>query len=116
MMVKTRRVVSVPLSKKALSYLPADFSQKSKETKVFNLPTVGAVNDSLKTWAKDAKVDKVVTFHTSRHTFATLLLTLGADLYTTSQLLGHQNINTTQVYGKITNKKKEQAISLFDTI
>ena len=115
-MIKTRRVVSVPLSDKALSYLPADFSQFSKDKKVFNLPSVGCINDSLKTWARDAKVDKVVTFHTSRHTFATLLLTLGADLYTTSQLLGHQNINTTQVYGKITNKKKEQAISLFDTI
>lgn len=116
MMIKTRRMVGVPLSQKALSYLPADFSQFSKDKKVFNLPSVGCINDSLKTWARDAKVDKVVTFHTSRHTFATLLLTLGADLYTTSQLLGHQNINTTQVYGKITNKKKEQAISLFDQI
>lgn len=115
-MTKTRRMVGVPLSQKALSFLSPDFSQFSKDKKVFNLPSVGCINDSLKTWARDAKVDKVVTFHTSRHTFATLLLTLGADLYTTSQLLGHQNINTTQVYGKITNKKKEQAISLFDTI
>lgn len=115
-MTKTRRMVGVPLSQKALSFLSPDFSQFSKDKKVFNLPSVGCINDSLKTWAKDAKVDKVVTFHTSRHTFATLLLTLGADLYTTSQLLGHQNINTTQVYGKITNKKKEQAISLFDTL
>lgn len=115
-MVKTRRVVSVPLSKKALSYLPADFSQKSKETKVFDLPTVGAVNDSLKTWAKDAKVDKVVTFHTSRHTFATLALTLGVDVFTTSKLLGHQNVRTTQIYAEVIDAKKEQAISLFDTL
>lgn len=115
-MVKTRRVVSVPLSKKALSYLPADFSQKSKDTKVFNLPTVGAVNDSLKTWAKDARVDKVVTFHTSRHTFATLALTLGVDVFTTSKLLGHQNVRTTQIYAEVIDAKKEQAISLFDQI
>lgn len=115
-MVKTRRVVSVPLSKKALSYLPADFSQKSKETKVFNLPTVGAVNDSLKTWARDAGVDKVVTFHTSRHTFATLALTLGVDVFTTSKLLGHQNVRTTQIYAEVIDAKKEQAISLFDTL
>lgn len=115
-MVKTRRVVSVPLSKKALSYLPADFSQKSKDTKVFNLPTVGAVNDSLKTWTKDAKVDKVVTFHTSRHTFATLALTLGVDVFTTSKLLGHQNVRTTQIYAEVIDAKKEQAISLFDTL
>lgn len=115
-MVKTRRVVSVPLSNKALSYLPSDFSQFPKDRKVFDLPTKAAINKCLKTWASNAKVDKWVTFHTSRHTFATLLLTLGADLYTTSQLLGHQNIRTTQVYAKITNKKKEQAISLFDQI
>ena len=115
-MIKTRRMVGVPLSQKALSYLPADFSQKSKETKVFNLPTVGAVNDSLKTWAKDAKVDKVVTFHTSRHTFATLALTLGVDVYTTSKLLGHQNVRTTQIYADVIDAKKEQAISLFDQI
>lgn len=115
-MTKTRRMVGVPLSQKALSYLPADFSQKSKETKVFNLPTVGAVNDSLKTWAKDAKVDKVVTFHTSRHTFATLALTLGVDVFTTSKLLGHQNVRTTQIYAEVIDAKKEQAISLFDTL
>lgn len=115
-MVKTRRVVSVPLSKKALSYLPADFSQFSKDKKVFNLPTVGAVNDSLKTWARDAKVDKVVTFHTSRHTFATLALTLGVDVFTTSKLLGHQNVRTTQIYAEVIDAKKEQAISLFDTL
>ena len=115
-MIKTRRMVGVPLSQKALSYLPADFSQKSKETKVFNLPTVGAVNDSLKTWARDAGVDKVVTFHTSRHTFATLALTLGVDVFTTSKLLGHQNVRTTQIYAEVIDAKKEQAISLFDQI
>ena len=116
MMIKTRRIVSVPLSDKALSYLPADFSQFSKDKKVFNLPTVGAVNDSLKTWAKDAKVDKVITFHTSRHTFATLALTLGVDVFTTSKLLGHQNVRTTQIYAEVIDAKKEQAISLFDTL
>lgn len=116
MMVKTRRVVSVPLSKKALSFLSPDFSQFSKDKKVFNLPTVGAVNDSLKTWARDAGVDKVVTFHTSRHTFATLALTLGVDVFTTSKLLGHQNVRTTQIYAEVIDAKKEQAISLFDQI
>lgn len=116
MMVKTRKNVGVPLSNKALSYLPEDFTHHSKDEKVFNLPTEGSINDMLKTWAKDAQVDKVVTFHTSRHTFATLALTLGADIYTTSKLLGHQNVRTTQVYAEVIDSKKEQAISLFDTI
>lgn len=116
MMVKTRKNVGVPLSNKALSYLPEDFTQHSKDEKVFNLPTEGSINNMLKTWAKDAQVDKVVTFHTSRHTFATLALTLGADIYTTSKLLGHQNVRTTQVYAEVIDAKKEEAISLFDKI
>ena len=53
-----------------------------------------------------------ITFHTSRHTFATMMLTLGADLYTTSKLLGHADVNMTQVYAKIINQKKDDAVNL----
>lgn len=55
-----------------------------------------------------------VLFHGLRHTFATMLLTLGADLYTVCKLLGHSDVKTTQIYAKIINKKKEDAISLID--
>ena len=51
-------------------------------------------------------------FHTSRHTFATMMLTLGADLYTTSKLLGHADVKMTQVYAKIINQKKDDAVNL----
>ena len=51
-------------------------------------------------------------FHTSRHTFATMMLTLGADLYTVSKLLGHADVKMTQVYAKIINKKKDEAVNL----
>lgn len=53
-----------------------------------------------------------VFFHTARHTFATMLLTLGADLYTVSKLLGHTSVKMTQVYAKIINKKKDDAVNL----
>ena len=55
-------------------------------------------------------------FHCSRHTHATMMLTLGADLYTVSKLLGHKNIATTQIYAKIVDKKKEEAIGLIPNL
>lgn len=55
-----------------------------------------------------------ITFHQSRHSFATMMLTLGADLYTTSKLLGHSNVKTTQIYAKIVDSKKVEAVNLVD--
>ena len=57
-----------------------------------------------------------VLFHLSRHTFATMMLTLGADLYTTSKLLGHTQVKTTQIYAKIVDKKKDEAVNLVNEI
>ena len=54
----------------------------------------------------------LLSFHIARHTFATMMLTLGADLYTTSKLLGHTDVRMTQVYAKIVNKKKDEAVNL----
>lgn len=68
----------------------------------------------LQEWCGKAGVYKPVTFHSARHTFATMMLTLGADLYTVSSLLGHSSISTTQVYAKIVDEKKKAAVNLID--
>ena len=60
------------------------------------------------------RIFQPITFHCSRHTFATMMLTLGADIYTVSKLLGHTKVETTQIYAKIINKKKDDAVSLID--
>lgn len=57
-----------------------------------------------------------VLFHTARHTHATMMLTLGVDLYTVSKLLGHTNIQTTQIYAKLVDESKKKAIDLIPNI
>ena len=91
-------------------------SEDSPNDKVFKLNRQ-TINENLQSWAEAAGITtKKVTFHTSRHTFATMLLTLGADIYTISKLLGHTSVKTTQIYAKIIDQKKDDAVSLVDSI
>lgn len=111
MMQKTKSPLYLPLSSEALKWLPERGNKSGKE-KVFKLPSSAGINKLLKTWAQKAGISKHITFCTARHTFATMMLTLGADIYTTSQLLGHTDMRTTQIYVKIVNRGKDEAVNL----
>ena len=113
LMQKTRERLYLPLSSEARRWLP-DRGSADDEANVFSKlqKSTPGLNAQLKKWVKSAGITKTVCFHTSRHTFATSLLTLGADLYTTSKLLGHKKISTTQIYAEIVNKKKVDAVNL----
>lgn len=108
---KTKRPLYLPLNRQARRWMPQR-GNAADEDSVF--PTIPKWMDALEKWVKEAGISKHVTFHVSRHTFATLALTMGADLYTTSKLLGHTNVTTTQIYAKVVNSKKEEAVSLLD--
>lgn len=102
-MQKTKEPIYLPLSNEALKWMP-EREDKAADDHVFSLPS--NINQYLKPWAEAAGITKRFTFHTARHTFATMMLTLGADLYTVSKLLGHTSVRMTQVYAKIINQKK----------
>lgn len=68
-------------------------------------------NKKLHKWVEDAGIDKHITFHCARHSFATLQLTMDTDIYTVSKLLGHRHLKTTEIYVKVIDKKKISAVS-----
>lgn len=80
------------------------------------MPDPMTVSRTLERWCKAAQIRKHITFHCARHTFATMMLELGTDLYTVSKLLGHRDISVTQIYAKVLDKAKQQAVSRIPTI
>ena len=112
-MQKTGKSITIPLSDNALKWLPEREGSLPENRIFYKLPDqVNNADVRLRTLIKKAGISKHVTFHVARHSFATLTLTYGADLYTVSKLLGHANIRTTQVYAKIVDESKRKAVNL----
>ena len=108
---KTKESIIIPLSQTALNILKTDNVFHLPDTNVFQLDNDRTkINRALTRWFKKAEIDKKAFYHLSRHTFATLNLTSGNDIYTVSKLLGHKSLKTTEIYSKIIDEKKKQAI------
>ena len=84
--------------------------------KIFETYSDPVTNRYLKDIATLLKINKVITFHTSRHTFATLFLEKTNDLASLSKLMGHASINQTMVYAHVSETKKREQIKVFDQI
>lgn len=113
--VKTGNTVVVPLSEEALKWMP---EQQNGENLVFHelQITQTTVEVILKEWMKEAGINKHITYHCSRHTAATMWLTLGANLYVVSKLLGHRSIKVTEVYAKIVDQTKIDTMNLVNNM
>jgi len=111
-MYKTDKMVYIPLSKQAMKWMP-ERGNKSGDDHVFD-SVPHSYNDYIVAWAKEAGITKHITHHCGRHTFATMLLTLGVDIYTVSKLLGHASLRHTQRYAKIVDRQKDDAVNLAD--
>lgn len=104
---KTGEFVQVPVGKNASKFLRDNDSEK-----VFHdFPSCEVwFTQKLKDWVAKAGIKKNVSFHVARHTFATLALGNGADLFTVSKLLGHTKITTTQIYAKVLDEGRKKAV------
>ena len=105
---KTGSRLYLPISDEAKKQLPCNEAREGLVYK--HLPDASYTNKLLKRWSRQAGLRKPVTFHVARHTFATLSLTYGAELYTISKLLGHSSIRITQIYADIISQKKREAV------
>jgi site-specific recombinase XerD len=70
----------------------------------------------LKFWAAAAGINKHLTFHVARHSYATLLLSLGVPIETVSKNLAHAEIRTTQIYAKVIHKSQREAVDKLDSL
>lgn len=104
---KTKGQETLPITKDALQFTG---KRKGNNELVFKGLTYSDKNNAqLQAWIHQSGINKHITFHCARHTYATLQLTYGTDIYTVSKLLGHKNIKTTEVYAKVIDNKKKTA-------
>lgn len=104
---KTKGVEVLPIAKQAYELLG---DRQAASHKVFEgLKYSAWTNSHLFKWITKAGITKDITFHCFRHTYATLQLSKGTDIYTVSKMLGHRELKTTQVYAKIIDQTKRDA-------
>lgn len=109
---KTKGVEVLPISEQAYSFTEGTENPKDmpQDKPVFEGLKYSAYhNKHLFQWIGAAGITKDITFHSFRHTFATLQLFSGTDIYTVSKMLGHKDLKTTQVYAKIVDEAKRTA-------
>lgn len=113
--VKTGDFVGNVISQQAYSLLG---ERKDDDAYVFQTPKRKSLpealsdyqNSYLRKWTKVAGINKHITFHSGRHTYATLLINNDIDLFTVSELLGHKSNRTSKRYARILNKKKRTSV------
>jgi site-specific recombinase XerD len=108
--IKTKEYVDIPLIQKAKNIIDYTLNENNH---LFKVRCNQVTNRRLKEIIDLAEIDKNISFHCSRHTFATIGLEYGISIETVSKLLGHKELRTTQIYAKITRQKKYNEMENF---
>lgn len=110
---KTEETNHISLNKNALKLIG---EKGNPQDLVFTLPSHTGSLKSIKNWVKRAGIEKKITWHSSRHSFATNILLLGYDIKTVSTLLGHTSLKHTQKYLTIVDERRTQAVNALPEI
>lgn len=111
---KTKESVTLPILQNAINLIGKKGGDNELVFK--NLKYSAWHNIEIKKWVMKAGISKDITFHCARHSYATLMLSNGVDIYTVSQMLGHRNVKTTQIYAKVSNIRRVEAANSIPNI
>ena len=81
---------------------------KPNENVFTDIHSPSCTNEAIKRWVLRAGINKEITFHHIRHSYAVIQISLGTDIYTVSKMLTHKNVSTTQIYADLVNSKKRE--------
>ncbi len=105
---KTGKPVYIDLNPTAKALL----NEKGKaDEKVFQLPSMTGCLKALKSWTGKAGIEKHITWHSARHSFAVNLLIYKNDIKTVSSLLGHAGLKHTEKYTRVVDELKNKAVN-----
>lgn len=108
--------VTIPLTDGLLNLIGKPQAGQSKDSIIFPLPSHTMCLKALSRWVKRAGIDKHITWHCGRHSFAVNILNNGANIKTVASLLGHSGLKHTEKYTRAVDKLKENAINSLPTL
>ena len=103
--------VVIPLNDGLLKLIGEPKDGQTKDSLIFSLPTYESCLKSLRRWVKEAGIEKHISWHCARHSFAVNILNNGANIKTVASLLGHSGLKHTEKYTRAVDKLKEDAIN-----
>lgn len=102
--------VTIPMNEELLRLI-GEPDDGNYSRNIFHLPEKTAVTKHLQRWVRNAGINKKITWHCARHSFAVNLLNAGTDIKTVSSLLGHASIKMTEKYLHVIDSRKQKAIN-----
>ena len=108
--------VVIPLNDGLMRLIGEPTSEQTKDSLIFPLPSYEMCLRSVKLWVKKAGIDKHISWHCARHSFAVNILNNGANIKTVASLLGHSGLSQTEKYTRAIDSLKQQAINSLPTL